>query len=343
MSRFTEKHPSDESYWRAVILFGRNVASYKFALGTALLDLGRQQREFVPLEELALPFARPLATHLSRVARQTTSRSSRYLDRVREFNDGESDETSLVSATVSLGFNNVIDAFHRVGQADIPVRFFHDERGGSGTRGIRLTEELQALAAGFQAANLAAEVDARWSLVERAWQMQISEQLVMVEHDLAQGRLVAVENGSRRVDVTSCRDALNGYQKGSCFYCFRPISVESGSPNLADVDHFFPHALRSFDGISNVNGVWNLVLACAECNRGPGGKFDAVPTLGLLDRLDTRNEFLIGSHHPLRETLMAQTGKTPRSRQQFLQSTYNAAVEHRVAQWAPLDPEDPLF
>ena len=343
MSRFTEKYPSDESYWRAVILFGRNVASYKFALGTALLDLGRQQREFVSLDDLALPFARPLAAHLSRVDRQTTSATSRYLDQVRKFNDRQSDEAALVSATVSLGFNNVLDAFHRVGQGDIPVRFFHDERAGSGPRGIRLTEDLHRLAAGFQASNLAAEVDARWSLVERAWQMRISDRLVMVEHDLEQGRLVAVQDRNRRVDVTSCRDALNGYQKGSCFYCFRPISVDSASPDLADVDHFFPFALRSFGGISNVNGVWNLVLACAGCNRGPGGKSDKVPTLALLGRLDTRNEFLIGSHHPLRETLIAQTGKTPRARQQFLQSTYNAAVEHRIARWEPDDPEEPLF
>lgn len=32
VERFQDKHPSWESYWRSVILFGRNVASYKFAL-----------------------------------------------------------------------------------------------------------------------------------------------------------------------------------------------------------------------------------------------------------------------------------------------------------------------
>lgn len=32
MSEFYEIEPSLENYWRAVILFGRNVASYKFAL-----------------------------------------------------------------------------------------------------------------------------------------------------------------------------------------------------------------------------------------------------------------------------------------------------------------------
>jgi type I restriction enzyme M protein len=30
---FTEVQPSLENHWRSIILFGRNVASYKFALG----------------------------------------------------------------------------------------------------------------------------------------------------------------------------------------------------------------------------------------------------------------------------------------------------------------------
>lgn len=39
MSEFYEIEPSLENYWRAVILFGRNVASYKFALAKSLYDL----------------------------------------------------------------------------------------------------------------------------------------------------------------------------------------------------------------------------------------------------------------------------------------------------------------
>lgn len=36
---FKEQYPSLESYWRSIILFGRNVASYKFALAKSLLEL----------------------------------------------------------------------------------------------------------------------------------------------------------------------------------------------------------------------------------------------------------------------------------------------------------------
>lgn len=36
---FQEKYPALESYWRSVILVGRNVASYKFALAKSLLEI----------------------------------------------------------------------------------------------------------------------------------------------------------------------------------------------------------------------------------------------------------------------------------------------------------------
>lgn len=41
----TEGQPTLENYWRAVILFGRNVASYKFALGKSLLEFASQSHE----------------------------------------------------------------------------------------------------------------------------------------------------------------------------------------------------------------------------------------------------------------------------------------------------------
>ena len=43
VAQFTTEIPSLESHWRAIILFGQNVASYKFALAGALLELGSDQ------------------------------------------------------------------------------------------------------------------------------------------------------------------------------------------------------------------------------------------------------------------------------------------------------------
>ena len=50
MGIFEDNNPSLESCWRAVILFGRDVASYKFALGKSLIELSASSRELITLE-----------------------------------------------------------------------------------------------------------------------------------------------------------------------------------------------------------------------------------------------------------------------------------------------------
>jgi hypothetical protein len=60
-------------------------------------------------------------------------------------------------------------------------------------------------------------------------------------------------------------------------------------------------------------------------------------------RLHRRNEFLITSHHPLRETIIAQAGATQALRAGFLQANYSAAVSHRVAQWSSADRAQAVF
>jgi hypothetical protein len=107
--------------------------------------------------------------------------------------------------------------------------------------------------------------------------MGISRNLVGVEFD-EDNQLLFTRVNKRRVDITSCRDSLNGYQKGRCFYCFKPISLVPGDAELADVDHFIPWAARH--EVSNINGVWNLVLACRCCNRGVEGKSARIPDSG---------------------------------------------------------------
>lgn len=57
MSRFYEIEPTSENYWRAIILFGRNSASYKFALAKALVGLLSQGKTQISLDELAQPYA----------------------------------------------------------------------------------------------------------------------------------------------------------------------------------------------------------------------------------------------------------------------------------------------
>lgn len=339
---FVDVNPTREDYWRSVILFGRNVASYKFALAKALLEIAGSERTFISLEELAAPFARHLAEHLRQADKQATSASSRFLASVRQFNKGEIAQDALIKKTSSLGFQNVIDAFHVVNREPIPVRFFVDER--KQRSGIVITDELLSLKESVQFANLSPEAEGRWRLVETAWELGLNPALLSVSYD-DRSALFFVRNELReRIDVTSSRDALNGYQKGKCFYCFRDISIQPKSANLADVDHFIPHAiLTRSDADNNLNGIWNLVLACRECNRGENGKSARVPSLKYLERLHNRNRFLIDSHHPLRETLIAQTGTTETLRRGFLQQQYTNAKLLLIHEWSAIEELEAAF
>jgi hypothetical protein len=65
MSRFYDINPSPENCWRTIVLFGQNVASYKFALAKALLEINPQRNGLIKLEELALPFANHICAYLA--------------------------------------------------------------------------------------------------------------------------------------------------------------------------------------------------------------------------------------------------------------------------------------
>ena len=124
-----------------------------------------------------------------------------------------------------------------------------------------MTENLFKLRELVSSENLKPEAEARWRLVETAWDLNISVRLLSVKHDLDDEQLY-FSNENRRVDVTKSRPALNAYQKGRCFYCSQYISLTPKSPFLAHVDHFFPHVLKQHGIQYNVDGIWNLVLSC---------------------------------------------------------------------------------
>jgi hypothetical protein len=331
MTNFIGLDPSVEDYWRSIILFGKNVACYKFALAKSLLEIAPARKSVITLNDLAEPFSRYVTEHLELCDTQSQNSSKPYpfLEACRQFNRGEITRDELIQTTAKEGFKVVLDKFHNVNAGELPVRFFDKSQ-----RGVSLTDELFQILEGNQSQNLLHEVEARWRLVETAWELNISRGLILYDPE---GELLFTRS-NRRIDVTSCRKALNGYQKGKCFYCFEDISIGEKALNLADVDHFFPRILSTCGIAHPIDGVWNLVLACQNCNRGVGGKFDQLAHLRYLERLIVRNEFLIDSHHPLRETLIQQTGQARTTRESFLWTNYQAARRGRLinSDWKPV-------
>lgn len=347
--QFVDIEPTVENYWRAIILFGRNTASYKFALAKSLIDISLERNnDLITLEDLAVPYAKHLCEHVKKSPKQSTTKSSKFLSACDNFNNGLINDSQLQDITLKEGFKYVLNAFHTVSSKSINRQFFEvldqpfyiDER--QSNKGIRLTDSLFELFHVFDhsAVSLNQETEARWRLVETAWRLNMSNRLISVDYDVVSQELFAYSD-FERIDITSCRDALNGYQKSRCFYCFKDVSLIRNDAYLADVDHFFPHILKPDVAQSNccqpvnVDGVWNLVLSCKDCNRGEGGKFAQVPKLELLERLSQRNEYLITSHHPLRETLINQTGKVSQHRAAFLQKAFDFSKERLIHTWQP--------
>ncbi len=338
---FKEEHPSLESYWRSINLFGRNVASYKFALAKSLLEIAPTGKTEITLAELAVPYSAALCEHLKTAPKQATSQSSAFLDACRQFNEGQINHQQLIDVTVSKGFNNVIDAFHVVNGAAISEAFYQKDYNGS-VKKIILTDNMFKLGETPNPDNFMVEAESRWNLVERAWELGISRSLLDVAYD-DEKKIFFVNTERHRKDVTSARGALNGYQKGKCFYCFDDIVVTDDENNTCDVDHFYPITLQPFFPDVNLNGVWNLVLACPDCNRGSDGKFAKAPAIKYLERLHKRNEFLISSHHPLRETIMKQTGKTEADRTLFLKDIDRRAINILIHRWETSEKAEPTF
>lgn len=333
MIEFQVNDPTLESQWRALILFGKNSATYKFAFAKSLLELVDKETTSISLSELADPFSRHITDHLKNSDKQGNSSSSSFLNHCRSYNERELSKEELLSITEKLGFVNVVDAFQNVNGGQIP-NLFYEKDFKDGNKNIIIKDDLLRLKESFHFQNLNPEVDARWKLVETAWNLQINPNLLEVKYDEAASLFFLESDIMRRKNITSVRDALNGYQKGKCFYSFQDISITGKQANICDVDHFLPHInkLTHANEEVNINGIWNLVLADSNINRKKNAK---IPDIKFLHRLYNRNEFYISSKHPLAETIINQTGSTKEKRRRFLEKQYNLAKANSIITWKP--------
>jgi hypothetical protein len=332
-TKFQINDPSIESQWRALILFGKNSATYKFAFAKSLLGLIEKQKTKISLADLAIPFADSIVTHLKTNDKQGNSSSSKFLEGCRNYISGNISQEQLYSLTEKYGFVNVVDAFQNINGGIIPDKFYEKDY-KDGKKDIIVTDNLLKIKELFQYRNLEQEVEARWNLVETAWNLQINPNLLEVKYDEEKSLFFIESDVMRRIDVTSVRDSLNGYQKGKCFYSFQDISINKNDTNTCAVDHFLPHVNKIAHAKlgANINGVWNLVLSDSAINLDKKAR---IPEKRFLERLFNRNEFYIESKHPLAETIINQTGQTKDLRRRFLEVNYNLALSLSIQKWKP--------
>lgn len=254
---FQENDPSLESQWRSIILFGKNSATYKFAFGKILLELASKETNTFSLKEISPLFVNSILEHLKKNEKQGNSNSSTFLNACRKYNNGDIDYDNLLNVTEKYGFVNVIDAFQNVNGGIIANKFYEKDYIGLNKK-IVLRDELLKLKDSIQFTNFNEEAEARWNLVETAWNLKINPNLLEVKIDDDLQTLFIESDFMRRKDISSAKASLNGYQKGKCFYSFQDISINSDDETLCAIDHFFPHVhkVRLNESGANVNGIW---------------------------------------------------------------------------------------
>lgn len=152
------------------------------------------------------------------------------------------------------------------------------------------------------------ENECRWGVVEEAWRLGFNPAVISYNEDGS-----FIYGSDRRVSLRSAVPTLLPYQKGLCFYCCRPIRLSAvhHEDDFGDVDHCNPRSAllkirpAGTTPSANLDGIWNLVVACKNCNRGPGGKADQIPDLHYYEQLCLRNmRFALEHDHSLRHAVL---------------------------------------
>lgn len=149
-----------QSSWRSIVLFGKNTASYKFALAQSLMQLAQQGCDSVTLDELAIPFAEHICEHAKTAPRQCTNHSNKFLEACLGFNAGAVTLDELAAITVKNGFRYVFDAFHVVNSSQVPTTFFEKDF-SRGSKRLILSDSLFKIATSPEAANIMQETESR--------------------------------------------------------------------------------------------------------------------------------------------------------------------------------------
>jgi hypothetical protein len=295
---------TDLDYWKAIILYGLNQATYKIALGRTLLQLSDQASTAVEWSDLSKVFLDNYIARLKNNPQPQQSNPHRLtvMERiVSRFNNGLITYSQALDEVSRNAFDDVIPRFQTIGRYKglIGEKFYHFNQG----KKLFLHDSLFKINE-IHRNELEQEIDARWSLLEGAF--LIGRENWELTNDIRQTYLI---KGYERTDLTQNIDFLAGYQGNVCFYCGEPMLSTD-----IHVDHVLPRQVIQHDE------VWNLVLSHSLCNLH---KDDALVGLHYIEKLIARNENIMGSNHPWKKKISDGLGNTKNSRRKNLLYHYN--------------------
>jgi hypothetical protein len=296
----------DVDYWKGIVLYGLNQATYKIALGKTILELASQDQENIEWRQLSKVY---LDTYIERLKtsynpQQSNPSRKTKMERIIDSLTKEIiDYEEAVNLVASEAFNDVVPRFQTIGidKDIVGEKFYHFDFG----------KKLYLHDATFQInetskQELSDELDARWSLLEGAFSLAHGD--FKLSNDV---REVYLENSYTRTNITSNIPFLQGYQGNICFYCGEKIGNKD-----VHVDHVLPRQFIQHDEI------WNLVLSHSICNMN---KNDSLIGKHYFDKLVARNENIMGSNHPWKKKIADALGDTPLKRNKSMLYHYDNA------------------
>lgn len=304
---FYSAHPTASTAWRLAVLMGANARTYKFALADALIEHASEGRSSVTLRELATSYTSAIIRHSANGPQAPASTKLAPKDflslvnKFRESSPGDAPPTEeLVDAAVRAMPGMVMQKFHNLrGGVETPHRFY-SLRGPGRDAAVDFTPALKAVAGSTELHSLSSELDARWQIVEASFASGVGQSLMGqgLGVDLSLEHLLEKR---RRRPVAGLTAAVVGFQYGRCLICWEPLEPLDS----VAIDHVFPFSFMKngralIDQHLDLDAVWNLAPAHASCN---GQKSNRPPTRVEIFRLGQRNEAIMLSPHPLRQTL----------------------------------------
>lgn len=296
----------DVDYWKGIVLYGLNQATYKIALGKTILELASQDKEAVEWDQLSRVY---LDTYIERLKtnynpqQSNPSRKTKMERIIDSLNKGMIDYKEAVNLVATEAFNDVVPRFQTIGidKDIVGDKFYHFDFGKKlylhdTTFQINETSKQE----------LSDELEARWSLLEGAFSLAHGD--FKLSNDV---REVYLENSYTRTNITGNIPFLQGYQGNTCFYCGERI----GDKDI-HVDHVLPRQFIQHDEI------WNLVLSHSICNMN---KNDSLIGKHYFDKLIARNGNIMGSNHPWKKKIADALGDTPVKRNKSMLYHYDNA------------------
>jgi len=296
---------TNRDYWKAIVLYGLNNATYKIALAKTLLELAQRDSTHIGWNVLSEEFLRQYKDRLdqeSAMPQQINPTRLTVMERiVMRMNNGSLTETEAVEEVGRDAFNDVIPRFHNLSRdSEFAKERFYEFRQG---QEIIIKDSVFEILEDSPE-ELFEEIDSRWSLLEGAF--SINREHFDLENDL---RDIYLKKGYKRKNLTRNVPFLNGYQHNICFYCSEKMDADD-----TIVDHLLPRQVVFHDEI------WDLVLSHDQCN---SQKWDYVVGPHYVEKLIARNENIMGSNHPWKKKIQEQLGNTPAARRKTLEWHYD--------------------